>query len=802
MKIIRNSIFIKLTVSLFLLVLMVAGGHANENDASFDTKRSKLIGYMLAKQLPSLHFSKKEMDDEQAKAAFSLYIKQLDFQKRFLLQQDVDQLEAFATYIDDNLNSGRISLPVAGYDILSEKISIVEEMVVAMLPYEGLEWTKKEVAPPEENESRTEEIAQSGGMWDYLVNLWESFLDSLKSLFQSDSDKVSTENIETVAGDRQRGNVETGVKDPVSVESAGTYIGDFHVTEKESYETDPEKITYAKDLDGLRERWRKILKAQVISQYLDLEEDQKKEIEKNKDQDVKSEKELWQDAAFKVAKRNKNFFHRLHQETLQDHYDRFFNAVTRAFGPHTNYIPPAGKEQFDINMRGSLEGIGALLREEDGFIKVVRIIPGSASARQGRLKAEDIILQVAQEGEEPVDITDMRLRDAVRLIRGPKGEVVQLTVRKADGSKEVIPIVRDVVQIKETFVKSTVVESDDGKRVGYIFIPGFYRDFEGTRNGAGGRNSTDDTRKELLDLKKQNVDGIVLDLRDNGGGALIDAVDIAGFFIESGPIVQVRNSFGDQRILRDRDSTIVYDGPLVVLVNKFSASASEIVAAALQDYGRAVIVGGAFTHGKGTVQTIINLNDNIPLLHFKKYDDLGALKVGIQKFYRVNGGSTQYKGVEPDIVLPSLFDHIKSGERYLEYSLPWDSIDPIEYSPYEGFDVELDELRKRSLARTEKDEGLHVILEESEKAKKRSDETTLSINIDDMREKREEARLVREKVGAHYRKYREETSADENKKEKDETESDRKENWLKEVNEDPYIGEAVSIIEDIIHLGN
>ncbi len=802
MKIILNSIFVKLTVSVILSILMVVAGHASESDASFDTKRSKLIGYMLAKQLPSLHFSEKEMDDEQAKAAFSLYIKQLDFQKRFLLQQDVDQLEAFATYIDDNLNSGRISLPVAGYDILSEKISIVEEMVVTMLPYDGLEWTRKEIVLSTTEESDTEEIRKSGGVWDYLVNLWENFLDSLKSLFQTDTEIVSQEGEEGVAEGKQGETTRSEEKKSAPVESAGTYIGDFHVAEQESYETDPEKITYAKDLDELRERWRKILKAQVISQYLDLEEDQIKEIEKNMELEVKSEKELWQEAASKIAKRNKNFFHRLHQETLQDHYDRFFNAVTKAFGPHTNYIPPAGKEQFDINMRGSLEGIGALLREEDGFIKVVRIIPGSASARQGRLKAEDIILQVAQQDEEPVDITDMRLRDAVRLIRGPKGEIVQLTVRKADGSKEVIPIIRDVVQIKETFVKSTVVESADGKKIGYIFIPGFYRDFEGNRNGSVGRNSTDDTRKELLDLKEQNVDGIVLDLRDNGGGALIDAVDIAGFFIESGPVVQVKNSFGDQRILRDRDNTLVYDGPVVVLVNKFSASASEIVAAALQDYGRVVVVGGAHTHGKGTVQTIINLNDNIPLLHFKKYDDLGALKVGIQKFYRVNGGSTQYKGVEPDIVLPSLFDHIKSGERYLEYSLPWDSIDPVEYAPYVGFDVDIDELRKKSLARVGKDKGFQIIMEESVKAKQRSDETSLSINIDDMREKREEARLVREKVGTIYRKYREETGEEENKKEKDETESERKKSWLKEVNEDPYIGEAVRIIEDIIQLGN
>ena len=725
MKIIKNCIF--LFLSLFVITPSIAEVTTEKPDVDIDRKRNKIIGFMLSKQLPSLHFSEKVIDDEQARAAFQLYIKQLDYQKRFLLQEDVDQLEAFADYIDDNIKAGRVSLPDAGYDILSEKIMLVEEMVVEMLG-------------------------------------------------------DSTLHHGSATGKQRSG-------------SGDLTIGIFHVTEDESYETDPEKLSYAKNLGELQERWRKVLKAQVISQFLDLEEDQKeeKDIEKKM-----GEAEFWQEAVTKVAKRNKNFFHRLHQETLQDHYDRFFNAVTRAFGPHTNYIPPASKEDFDINMRGSLEGIGALLREEDGFIKVVRIIPGSASARQGQLKAEDIILQVAQEEEEPVDITDMRLRDAVRLIRGPKGEEVQLTVRKVDGIKEVIPIIRDVVQIEETFVKSAVIENEEGRKTGYILIPSFYRDFEGTRNGAHGRNSTDDTRKEIIELKKKNVDGLVLDLRDNGGGALIDAVDITGLFIESGPVVQVKNSFGDKRILSDKDETILYDGPLVVLVNKFSASASEIVAAALQDYGRGVVVGGAYTHGKGTVQTIIDLNDHIPLLHFRNYDDLGALKIMIQKFYRVNGGSTQYKGVEPDIVLPTLLDHLKSGERYLEYSLPWDSIEAVEYMRYGDFGVDLDTLRKRSLERAEKDEGLEIIKEETEKAQKKSDETRVSIGIDDMRQKREEARVVREKVGVHYRKYRQGAGKGPDQDDNVTDDTVTTEVWLRDVNEDPYVREAINIIGDII----
>jgi carboxyl-terminal processing protease len=665
--------------------------------AAVDRKRNQLIGYMIDKQLPAMHFSNKIVDDNLAKAAFELYIKQLDYQKRFLLKKDVENLQSFALYIDDDLERGTVSLPETGFDILNERIAQVEKMV--------------------------DDILNHG--------------------FETNTD--------------------------------------------ESLETDPEKLTYVSTLADLKNLWHKILRAQVITRYLELEEEQKKAKEK------KTDKDLWQEAMQKVAKRNKNFFHRLHQETLQDHYDRFFNAVTRAFDPHTNYIPPAGKEQFDINMRGSLEGIGALLREEDGFIKVARIIPGSASARQGRLQAEDIILQVAEGKDEPVDVTDMRLSDAVRLIRGPKGSEVRLTVRKADGGKDVIPITRDVVQIEETFVKSTIITRPDGIKIGYLIIPSFYRDFE--KNGAdGSRNSSDDTRREIEKLKTQKVDGIIIDLRNNGGGALVDAVEITGLFIDQGPVVQVKNKNEVERVLSDEKPGEVYDGPLVVLVNKFSASASEIVAGALQDYHRAVIVGDDHTHGKGTVQTVIDLNENIPLLHLHQYEDLGALKVMIQKFYRVTGSSTQYKGVEPDIVLPSLLQNIKSGERYLEYSLPWDSIAPVKYTSW-AQSFNLDKLKARSAERVLHDPGLTAIKEEAKRADERSKDTVISINLAEMSKEREEAHLTREKVGAHYRKYRAEENIDEDAPPPEEG----KDEWMKDVQDDPYVGEAANILVDTMN---
>jgi len=696
----KNSKYLSLIFTLLLAVFLFAG-FCNADEQDLDQKRNKLIGYMLSKQLPSLHFSDIEVDDNFARATFDLYLKQLDYQKRFLLRSDVDQLRSFADHIDDNLVRGTIVLPATGYDLLTERMGQVEKIVA----------------------------------------------------------------------DLQQEEIDPNVK--------------------EKMETDPEKLDYVTDLDELKQRWQRILRAQIISRYLDLEQEA---LEENKEFD---REKLWQEANERVAKRFDDFFARLNQETLQDHYDRFFNAVTRAFDPHTNYMAPDRKEDFDIQMRGSLEGIGALLREEDGFIKVVRIIPGSASSRQGRLQAEDIILAVAEAAEEPIEITDMRLRDAVRLIRGPKGTEVRLTVRKSDGSKDIIPIVRDVVQIEEAFVKYTVLETG-GKKFGYIKIPSFYRDFEKSRNG-GGRNSTYDTKEAILSLKEQGIEGIVFDLRNNGGGSLVDAVDIAGLFIDSGPVVQVKNSYGLKRILEDDDETLVYGGPLVVLVNQFSASASEIVAAALQDYRRAIVVGGKHTHGKGTVQTIIDLNENIPLLHLRRYDDLGALKATIQKFYRIDGGSTQYRGVEPDIILPSLFQHLKSGEQYLDYSLAWDQDAPADFTPYSDKIADLGTIKERSRKRVAGSEGLKLIEKEAARSAERSAQTVIDLDISSMRSKREEERIARETVGELYRRLDEQgLDTDEPGNDLENQDESTGDDWLEELKKDPYVSEAEMIINDLV----
>jgi carboxyl-terminal processing protease len=362
---------------------------------------------------------------------------------------------------------------------------------------------------------------------------------------------------------------------------------DFDFSKQEFIETDTEKLDYSRTEEELRERWRKILKHEVLHHYLDLMEDSTnhtKAVKKTPEQKIGSPVSRQESSRKKILNKYENFFSKIQQIKTNEHYDRYFNSITRAFDPHTRYMPPTYKEDFDIHMKGSLEGIGATLSEAEGYIKVVRIVPGGPAFSQGQLHAEDIILHVGEGDSEKVDITHMRLRDAVRLIRGKKGTEVRLTVKKPDGIRIVIPIIRDVVQLEESFVKGTTLKVKKNDRAfGYVKLPTFYRDFKSTMKGGTGRNSTDDIIKELKKFESQNISGLILDLRNNTGGALTDSVNIAGLFIETGPVVQVKDNNGEISVLSDKNPDIFYTGPIIVLVNKLSASASEILAGALQD---------------------------------------------------------------------------------------------------------------------------------------------------------------------------------------------------------------------------
>lgn len=568
---------------------------------------------------------------------------------------------------------------------------------------------------------------------------------------------------------------------------------------KEFLETDPKKRHFPKTEKELFSFWEKSMKFEVLSRIVDKKEEQNglaTDDKGNKKKPVSDKKltdsEIEKDSREKVLKSYKKIFSRLVNEKRSDKLDKFYNAITKVFDPHTNYLVPEEKEDFDIDMSGKLEGIGAILREDNSFIKVEKIVPGSASWKTKEVEPEDIILKVAQGREEPVDVVDMSLRDAVKLIRGKKGSEVRLTIKKPNGLVKVVPIIRDVVEIDESYVKGTVLELNPNKtKIGYIEIPKFYRDF----NDRSGRNVTDDTRREIERLNKEGVEGLIVDLRNNGGGALEDARMISGLFIEKGPIVQVKAITGNPDILTDTDSKVDFNKPTVVLINRFAASASEIVAAALQDYNRAVVVGGEFSHGKGTVQAVVDLDGYVSPMA-KSYSPLGALKITIQKFYRVNGSSTQYKGVTPDIILPDQFSHLESGEKFLDYSIPWGEVKSVKYDKWkQKYDVK--KLRVSSQERVKNNQKFKQLLDSIKWYKERKEKTNQSLLVSDFEKDR---KLIRERADA-YKKEEENKDLfvkDLSMNAKDEAQKAKFEDFSKRLKKDAIIEESMLIISDML----
>ncbi len=591
----------------------------------------------------------------------------------------------------------------------------------------------------------------------------------------------------------------------------------FLFKDKEKLEIDPEKREFPANELELKDLWRKTFKQAVLTRYLSMLDDQKDEISgKNKDKKKNKKKkidpELKKMTAAEIEKKSidgvsekyEKLFSRLLKEDHEDHVEKFINSIAAIYDPHTTYMPPKKKEDFDIDISGNLEGIGAVLQEDGAYIKVVTIVPGGAAWRQKDLEVDDVIVSVTQEKGDPVDLIGMRVDDAVRYIRGKKNTKVSLLVKKVDGSRKSITITRDVVQISASLVKSSMLQlTGMNTKVGYIYVPKFYRDF----NGKFERNCTDDVKAELERLKKFKVDAVILDLRNNGGGALEDAKLMSGLFIEKGPIVQVRDRT-DIEVLADTDPSITYDGPLIVMVNRFSASASEIVAAAMQDYQRAVIIGGDQTHGKGTVQAVLNLNQGPLLSMFGP--TMGALKVTIQKFYRINGSSTQYKGIIPDVAIPDPMSYSKSREQDLDYSLEWDSIAAKPYNVWKKFTYNLPSLVERSQKRSATNQRFKRINESVTYLKKKQDETSVSLNIDEVIEEDKQNKAMSEKLKldeknknltvTHFEESLKDTikfSSPDDKKWKNDLQI-MKDEWIESLQEDPGLEEAIWVADDIV----
>ncbi len=579
----------------------------------------------------------------------------------------------------------------------------------------------------------------------------------------------------------------------------------FNYSIDEELNVDYDKITYPNNIKALENRWRKQLKFTTISNYYDLIEEngtnlnEKSTEGKSEDfENPKSLSEIEIEARENTKSSMSEYFDFVNDLESKDYFGIFLNTIVEEFDPHTNYFAPSDRDRFELQMSGKLEGIGARLQKKNDYIKIVEVISGGPAWRGEHVEVGDMIMKVRQESEkEAVSIIGMRLDDAVKLIKGPKGTKVILTIKRVDGSIEEEIITRDVVEIEETYAKSALIKKED-KNYGLIDLRQFYFDMQNYKE----RNAASDVKKEIIRLKKEGMEGLIIDLRGNGGGSLRTAVDMAGLFIKEGPIVQVASSGSKKEVLNDNDDEIVWNGPLVILVNELSASASEILAAAMQDYKRAIVVGSKQSYGKGTVQNLLDLNQ---WLRNNEMGDMGSLKLTTQKFYRVNGGSTQLEGVKSDVVMADRYSYIDIGEKDYDNPLPYDKIEPANYEVWNG-NIDYEKTISRSVERITKSQQLKLIDENAQWIKNRRDVTTVNLNYESYK-KDIESRIDETKKFDSIDNYDnkliyESLPFEIELMKQDSTLFEKRKRWHKSLGNDIYIEEGINILQDLKSTNN
>ena len=638
----------------------------------------------------------------------------------------------------------------------------------------------------------------------FSKKIFKKYIDELdpeKNIFQQSDMDVLQKKYETRIDDEIKGSeveffLAAGKTFNSRMEEAAAMCNEilqkpFEFNTDEEVVLDGAKLNFTSNATELKERWRKKLKYMTLERYADLLDTR----EKNKGKEgfvAKSDADLEKEAREKTQKVIDRLFERFRFKfTDDDKFNVFVNAITTTMDPHTEFFPPVDKRYFDEEMSGRFFGIGASLQYDEGNIKVSSILTGSPAFKSGELQPGDVIQKVAQGKEEPVDLTGFVVTDAVKLIRGKKGTEVRLTVKKQDGTIKTISLIRDQIVQDETFARSAIVKNGNAK-IGYIYLPEFYADFD----NPNGNRSFIDVAKEVTKLKEEKVDGIVIDLRNNGGGSLYDVVQMAGLFIEDGPIVQVKDRENKPSVLKDKDKSVLYSGPLAVMVNEFSASASEIFAAAIQDYGRGVIIGSTSTYGKGTVQRNIGLDQNFT----GSNSDLGTVKLTLQKFYRINGGSTQLRGVASDIVLPDESEFRKIREKDDPDALPWDEINKATYNNWNaGYDLKV--IQQMSNQRLEHDQTFKLIRDNADWLAKQNDKT-FPLQLDKYRKEQKQIRATFTQLES-LMKLKEDMNVsalpnEENRYANDTNKQERFNQWLKNLRKDIYLDQAVKVVNDVI----
>lgn len=705
MKILMN--FLKNNFILAILTLLVATASCSFTNNTIDPgdkEKEQLLVNLISHVLKRNHFSPADLTDQFSKDIFDNYINDLDPARRYFLESDYKEFQAYEYLIDDQIRDSKVDLFNLTYERLLKR--------------------------------------------------------------QEESEKIFAKLIETP----------------------------FDFTADERMDTDYEKAPYAKNKAELKDRWRKLLKLTALGTYYDKIEEQKEALKEDPKSEQKSLVDLEKETRAEIKKSMLENFDNNEDVQRLDYFSLFVNSITAHFDPHTNYFPPQNKERFDTSMSGKLEGIGARLQKKMDYISVIEIISGGPAWKSELIEVGDKILKVAQEKDTiATSIVGMRISDAVELIKGPKGSKVILTLKRVDGSIEDITLIRDIVQIEETFAKS-VIGKDQDFRFGFINLPKFYFDFD----DPNGRASGNDIAQEIKRLKTEGMDGLILDLRNNGGGSLREVVEMAGLFVDEGPVVQVALKDKRTRTLRDSDSgEILWEGPLVIMVNEFSASASEILAAALQDYERAVIIGSKQTFGKGTVQNFEDLNQWV---RNNQYGDLGAVKLTTQKFYRINGGSTQLEGVKSDVVTPGRYSYIDVGERDEEFPLPYDEIAKADYNKFTGYS-NLAESIQKAQERINNNPTFKLIDDNAKWLSEQRDNNDIPLNFTEYSERLDRLEKETEQFDS-LSDYKNNLEFDMLTYEKtltlnDSALKDKREAWMKNLKKDVYVSEAVNVLKDL-----
>ena len=576
----------------------------------------------------------------------------------------------------------------------------------------------------------------------------------------------------------------------------------INLEEDETLILEPKLKKYPANSKELSEEWKKYIKYNILQEMESLTA--KEEMQKEKKDSVQKfqlkdtikleiltpeEKRI--KATAEVKDLVSDTFRRFKKRNKMDWFTVYMNAYTEVFDPHTNYYSPKNKEDFDTQFTGKVIGIGAIIQEKKGYLYLGALTIGAPAWKSKQLSEGDKILKVrSKPNEDPVNVVGMLSDEAVRLIRGEKGTKVTLTVEKKDKTIREVTLIREEVAIEDTFARSIIVNSADGKKYGFINLPSFNADFEDSK----GRNASDDIKNELIKLKAQNVEGIILDLRNNGGGSLTEVGDIMGLFMNAGPYVQVKDGNGKIQTLKNKTNAPLWTGRLVIMQNELSASASEILAGAMQDYGRAVIIGSPQSFGKGTVQTFVDLDRFL-----NTNDDFGSLKLTIQKFYRITGESTQRKGIESDIKMKDFFTYAEIGERYDEYALAWDKIPAVAYQPVNYFSVAA--LQKRVETRLLNNKTYQLVQESAQWKENLDKEESISLKQSKFNElmKTRKAQIEKFKALDKFNNGLKFTlNPDEVIREKkDEAFAKKSENWVKNLKRDLYLQEAVTVIGEI-----